>query len=357
MLSLEQRIDAFHTLGMFLSQYKDEKEDKVLEKLNKHFLKEYRICIKDAELFNHWFTEENLHFALEEWSKALRTEQLQAWTIDYDMNFFEHDRQPKTVAIIMAGNIPLVGFHDLLSVLISGHKALIKPSSDDAKLIPFICQMLVALNREFASQIEFADGQLSNFDAVIATGSDNSSRYFDSYFGKYPHIIRKNRSSVALLSGDESPEQLERLGEDVFRFFGLGCRNVSKVYVPEDFNIQLIFESFYKYKSVGDHNKYGNNYDYNRAIFLMEHHDFLDNGFFILKENENLHAPVSVMHYERYTSIEMLQEKLTELEPQIQCLISEIPSLETAIPFGESQKPRLWDYADNIDTLAFLRSL
>ena len=162
---------------------------------------------------------------------------------------------------------------------------------------------------------------------------------------------------MALLSGDESPEQLERLGEDVFRFFGLGCRNVSKVYVPEDFNIQLIFESFYKYKSVGDHNKYGNNYDYNRAIFLMEHHDFLDNGFFILKENENLHAPVSVMHYERYTSIEMLQEKLTELEPQIQCLISEIPSLETAIPFGESQKPRLWDYADNIDTLAFLRSL
>lgn len=357
MLSLEQRIDAFHTLGLFLSQYKEEKEDKVLEKLNKHFLKEYRICIKDAELFNHWFTEENLHFALEEWSQALNQEQLQAWTIDYDSDYFEHDRGMKTVAIIMAGNIPLVGLHDLLSVLISGHKALIKPSSDDAKLIPFICQMLVAINREFAAQLEFADGQLTNFDAVIATGNDNSSRYFESYFGKYPHIIRKNRSSVGILSGDERQDELELLGEDVFRFFGLGCRNVSKVYVPEDYNIQQIFEAFYKFKSVGDHNKYGNNYDYNRAIYLMEHHDFLDNGFFIIKESSELHAPVSVLHYERYTDVTSLKEQLKEQESQIQCMVSSIDAFETAVPFGDSQKPKLWDYADNVDSLAFLRSL
>jgi len=357
MLSLEQSLEAFQILGRFISQYDDERVDEDLQKLNKHFLKEYRICIKDAELFNHWFTEENLHFALEEWSKALTKEQLEAWIIDYPRDYFEHDRGMKTIAIIMAGNIPLVGFHDLLSVLISGNKALIKPSSDDAKLIPFICQILVAINPEFAKQLEFAEGQMKNFDAVIATGSDNSSRYFESYFGKYPHIIRKNRSSVALLSGDESQAELEKLGEDVFRFFGLGCRNVSKVYVPQDFDIQKIFEAFYKYKYIGDHNKYGNNYDYNRAIFLMEHHDFLENGFFIIKENENLHAPVSVLHYERYQNLTSVKAKLEEQAEQIQCIVSEIEEIETAVPLGDSQKPRLWDYADNVDTLEFLRKL
>ncbi len=357
MLTLEERIDTFHLLGQFLSQYKEEKQDDKLLKLNKHFLKEYRICIQDASLFNHWFTEDNLHFALEEWSRALDRKNLEAWTRDYDADHFEHDRGMKTVAIIMAGNIPLVGFHDLLSVLISGHKALIKPSSDDAKLIPFICQILIAINREFAARLELADGQMKNFDAVIATGSDNSSRYFESYFGSYPHIIRKNRSSIALLKGDESKEELELLGEDVFRFFGLGCRNVSKVYVPEDFNIQQIFEAFFKYQYVGDHNKYGNNYDYNRAIYLMEHHDFLDNGFFILKESDQLHAPVSVMHYERFESLETVLKDLKEKEEQIQCIVSKIPGVESAVEFGNSQKPRLWDYADKVDTLRFLRSL
>lgn len=357
MLSLAQRIEAFDRLGRFMSQYKEDRPDPDLQKLNQYFLKEYRVCIKDAELFNHWFSEENLHFALQSWSEALSEEQLQAWTIDYDTDFFEHDRGAKTVAIIMAGNIPLVGFHDLLSVLIAGHRALVKPSSDDAKLIPFICQMLIAIDKEFASLIELADGQVKNFDAVIATGSNNSSRYFESYFGKYPNIIRKNRSSVAVLSGQESKEELELLGEDIFRYFGLGCRNVSKVYVPAEFEIQSLFEAFYKYSYVGDNNKYGNNYDYNRAIYLMEHHDFLENGFFIIKASENLHAPVAVLHYERYASLEDLKPKLDELSSEIQCLVSEIPDFDSSVSFGESQKPKLWDYADNVDTLAFLRSL
>lgn len=357
MLSLEQRIKAFEILGRFISQTKDARADEDLQKLNRHFLKEYHTCIQDAALFNHWFTPENLDFALGEWSNALNPDQLQAWLIDYDSDYFDHDREQKTVAIIMAGNIPLVGFHDLLSVLISGHKALIKPSSDDAKLIPFICQMLVAINPEFAKQMAFAEGQMKNFDAVIATGSDNSARYFESYFGKYPHIIRKNRSSVAVLSGEESVEDLELLGEDIFRFFGLGCRNVSKVYVPQDFKIQRLFEAFYKFKYVGDHNKYGNNYDYNRAIYLMEHHDFLENGFFIIKENEALHAPVSVLHYERYTDVADLKANLNQLESEIQCLVSKMETFDTAVALGESQKPRLWDYADNVDTLEFLRKL
>ncbi len=357
MLSLEQRINAFDQLGRFLSQFKEERSDQDLQKLNQYFLKEYHTVIKDAELFNHWFSEDNLHFALSEWSKALSREQLEAWTIDYDSDFFEHDRGPKTVAVIMAGNIPLVGLHDLISVLIAGHKALVKPSSDDAKLIPFIAQLLVAIDREFANLIELADGNLKNFDGVIATGSNNSSRYFESYFGKYPHIIRKNRSSVAVLQGDESKAQLEALGEDIFRYFGLGCRNVSKAYVPVDFDVQRLFDAFFKFQPVSDNAKYGNNYDYNRAIYLMEHHDFLENGFFIIKEDERLHAPVSVLHLERYKDLGELQAELADQAAEIQVIVSEAQEFEQAVGFGQSQRPRLWDYADNIDTLAFLRSL
>jgi hypothetical protein len=357
MLTLEQRIDSLDTLGRFLSQFKEARADADLQKLNKFFLKEYHIVIKDAELFNHWFSEDNLHFALAEWSKALTREQLEAWVIDYEPELFEKDKDAKTIAIIMAGNIPLVGLHDLISILITGHIALIKPSSDDAKLIPFICQMLVAVEKKFAKQLKLADGQLKDFDAVIATGSNNSSRYFESYFGKYPHIIRKTRGSVAILTGDESKEELELLGEDIFRYFGLGCRNVSKAYVPVGYDVQKLFEAFFKFKPIADNSKYGNNYDYNRAIYLMEHQDFLENGFFIIKNDENLHAPVSVLHVEEYSSAQNIKEKISNQIEEIQCIVSESPLFETAIPFGESQKPRLWDYADNVDTLSFLQSV
>lgn len=357
MLSLQQRINSFDILGRFLSQFKEDRSDADLQKLNQYFLKEYRTVIKDAELFNHWFSEDNLEFALTEWSQALSRDQLEAWTSRYEADFFEHDRHEKKVAIIMAGNIPLVGLHDLVSVLIAGHKALVKPSSDDAKLIPFLCQMLVAIHPDFAQLIELADGNLQNFDGVIATGSTNSSRYFESYFGKYPHIIRKNRSSVAVLDGSESQGQLELLGEDIFRYFGLGCRNVSKAYIPKDFDIQRLFEAFYKFQPVGDNAKYGNNYDYNRAIYLMEHHDFFENGFFIIKEDERIHAPVSVLHVERYESIDTVKFELKEKAEDLQVIVSEAPQLEEAVGFGESQRPKLWDYADNVDTLAFLRSL
>jgi hypothetical protein len=357
MLSFEQRIAAFEKLGRFLSQYKEARTDEDLQKMNQFFLKEYHTVIKDAELFNHWFSEENLHFALEQWSQALSEEQLQAWVIDYEKDYFRPQTKAKTVAIIMAGNIPLVGLHDLISVLISGHKALIKPSSDDAKLIPFVLQMLVAIEKDFAYSLSIAENKMENFDAVIATGSNNSSRYFDHYFGKYPHIIRKNRSSVAILEGDESDEELRAFGEDIFRYFGLGCRNVSKAYVPKDFDVQRFFEAFFPFKSVGDNNKYGNNYDYNRAIFLMEHIDFLENGFFIIKEDQALHAPVSVLNVERYEDINLVSKDLEQYSEDLQCIVSKAEFLDTAVPFGESQKPRLWDYADNVDTLEFLHRL
>ena len=357
MLSLEQRIAAFEKLGRFLSQYKEARTDEDLQKLNKFFLKEYHTVIKDAELFNHWFSEDNLHFALEQWSLALSEEQLQAWVIDYEEEYFSPRTEAKTIAIIMAGNIPLVGLHDLISVLLAGHKALIKPSSDDAKLIPFVLQMLVAIEKDFAHSLSIAENKMENFDAVIATGSNNSSRYFDHYFGKYPHIIRRNRSSVAILEGDESDEELQALGEDIFRYFGLGCRNVSKAYVPKDFDIQRLFKAFFPFEAVANNNKYGNNYDYNRAIYLMEHIDFLENGFFIIKEDKALHAPVSVLNIERYEDIKMVKKDLEQYTDDLQCIVGKAESLDTAVPFGESQKPKLWDYADNVDTLEFLHRL
>lgn len=356
MFDVQERINAFATLGKFLSQYDKESPAAELGKLNKFFLEEYRQNIEQAGLYNNWFTRENLEHALQQWSEALRKEELQGWVQRYPEDYFQH-RGEKNIAIIMAGNIPLVGFHDFLSVLMSGHKVLAKPSSDDDKLLPFIAQVLVAIDKRFASLISFADGRIQNFDAIIATGSDNSARYFDYYFGKYPNIIRKNRSSVAVLDGSESEEELQKLGEDVFRYFGLGCRNVSKLYLPTGFDVDRIFKAFYPFKDVIQNKKYGNNYDYNRAIYLLEKQDFLENGFLILKQSEALHAPVSVLHYEFYDDAEKLRSTLQQAEPQLQCVVAGHDFLEDRITPGQTQKPHLWDYADKVDTLEFLHKL
>lgn len=256
----------------------------------------------------------------------------------------------------MAGNIPLVGFHDLISVLITGHRALAKPSSDDDKLLPYIAQVLVAINRSFAEQMSFADGKIRDFDAVIATGSNNSARYFDYYFRKYPNIIRKNRSSVAILTGAESEDELRDLGHDIFRYFGLGCRNVSKLYLPEGYDLDKLFHAFYQYKEVINNQKYGNNYDYNRAIYMMENHDFLENGFMIIKENESFHAPVSVVHYENYTSLNAADQNLQSQSKQLQCIVSSSDKVTGGISLGTTQMPQLWDYADKVDTIEFLQT-
>lgn len=351
-----ERIAAFDQLGRFMSQYKDARKDDNLEKLNDYFLDGFRESIKQAGLFNNWFTRENVEFALREWSEALTAENLKEWIGRYPDDHFQNDAS-KTIAIIMAGNIPLVGFHDFLSVLLSGQKVLVKPSSDDDKLLPFLAQVLVAIDKRFAERITFAEGKIREFDAVIATGSNNSARYFEYYFGKYPHVIRKNRSSVAVLDGNESEEELQKLGEDVFRYFGLGCRNTSKVYLPEGYDLDKLFGAFFPFKNVIENKKYGNNYDYNRAIYMMEKHDFLENGFLIIKKNESFHAPVAVLHYENYHSLEKVESELTAKEEQLQCVVSENATITGSIPLGTSQKPRLWDYADKVDTIKFLRSV
>jgi hypothetical protein len=264
--------------------------------------------------------------------------------------------QPKTVGLILAGNIPLVGFHDFLSVVVSGHKVLVKTSSNDQKLLPFLANYLISVNSELENHIKFTERKLENFDAVIATGSNNTARYFEFYFKDKPSIIRKNRNSVAILTGNESHEDLVNLGEDIFRYFGLGCRNVSKLYVPKDYNFENFFKAIYEYKDVIFYEKYSNNYDYNKAVFLMSNFKLLDNEFLTIKEDTSYSSPISSVFYEYYEDLNEIKSRLKNDADQIQCIVSK-DAIENSILFGQTQKPNLWDYADNVDTLVFLQQI
>lgn len=303
---------------------------------------------------NGWFTLENIQFALQKWSEALSEENLNQWISKYD---FENKafKNEKTVAIIMAGNVPLVGFHDFISVLITGHRVLAKLSSNDNVLIPFLTEKLISLEPEFKNHISFTEEKLTGFDAVIATGSNNTSRYFDYYFGKYPHIIRKNRNSVAVLTGNETEEDLNLLADDIFRYFGLGCRNVSKLYVPEDYDFERFFKAIYHWKDIIHNHKYINNYDYNKAVYLMDELPLLDNGFLLLKEDSGFSSPIAVVFYEKYSALSDLKNVLEENSDALQCVVSK--NIPNALSFGKTQSPELWDYADGVDTIDFLLGL
>jgi len=305
-----------------------------------------------ANANNGWFTEDNLRFACKSWSVALSEENLKQWLSAYTIK----TKDPKIVAIVMAGNVPLVGFHDFLSVLISGNKVVAKLSSNDKHLLPYLAEQLISIEAGFKDHIYFTEGKLENFDAVIATGSNNTARYFDYYFGKYPNIIRKNRNSVAVLSGTETTEQLESLADDIFRYFGLGCRNVSKIYIPKDYDFDPFFNAMFSWKHIINDHKYINNYDYNKAVYLMSLFKILDNEFLLLKEDKGFSSPISVVFYEYYDSPERLAEHISENEENIQCVISE-QALDKVTPFGKAQTPNLWNYADGTDTLEFLYKL
>jgi hypothetical protein len=254
----------------------------------------------------------------------------------------------------MAGNIPLVGFHDFISVLISGNKILVKQSSNDQKLLPIIAEYLVQLEPGFASKIEFTPDRLINFDAVIATGSNNTARYFEYYFKDKPSIIRKNRNSVAVLTGNESESELKLLSEDIFRYFGLGCRNVSKLYVPKDYNFDPFFKAILPWADLMKHAKYANNYDYNKAVYLMSEFKLLENGFLMLKGDNSFGSPIATLFYEVYEDLENLKKTLEANKENLQCIVSN-NVLQSEIEFGQTQHPRLWDYADNVNTLDFLK--
>ncbi len=347
-MSTQQRIEAFVQLGHFLEHFAVEKpwvdyKDGVSQQDHEEFSK----VIEAVKHHNGWFTPEMVRKSLAGIRTWLKKEILEAWLMNY-----RFPEQNKTVAVIMAGNIPLVGFHDVLCVLLSGNKLMAKFSGDDDVLMPLILGYLSQIEPAFDDLIRIADQRMTSFDAVIATGSNNSARYFESYFAKYPHIIRKNRTSVAVLNGNESEEELKLLGHDVFDFYGLGCRNVTKVYVPEGYDLNKIFGAFYEFKEVVNHKKYANNYDYHKAIFLMNQDELIENGFILLKEDKSVFSPIGMLNYEYYADIKSVLKELDSQKESIQCIVG-----KGYVEFGNAQEPKVDDYADGVDTMMFLSKL
>jgi len=333
-MNIERRIKAFSALGKRLRHLKEDDFDNLADK---------------AASENRWFTKQNVRMAWQSIAGMLQEDSLQQWVSPYALSDKEN-----TVAIVMAGNIPLVGFHDFLSVLISGDSVQIKASSKDSVLIRYLADLLMEIEPDFRSRIIFTE-RLQNFDAIIATGSDNTSRYFEYYFKKYPHIIRKNRTSSALLTGRETEEEFKQLGVDVFSYFGLGCRNVSKLFVPTGYDFSPLLKSWETFSDLGNHHKYHNNYDYQKSIMLINLVPFLDNGFVMVTESEKTVSPISVVFYEYYANEKDLKDRISAMDDKLQCIVGKI--YPATVSFGSAQHPTLQDYADNVDTLAFLNTL
>ena len=335
LMDLQRRINAFKKIGDYL------REDFFLDQQER---------INEVVVKNPWFTKSNIVSAVDAWVDKLNFEMLDAWLAPYKL---DHIEAPKNILIVMAGNIPLVGFHDFLTVLILGHRVVLKMSSKDNILIKLIIEELIKIDVSFKERIIFIDDYKNKeFDAVIATGNDNSVRYFSYYFKDLKKIIRKSRTSVALLYGTESSVQLKGLADDVFSYFGLGCRNISKVFLPKGYDLNKLFDAFYDYRSVIQHTKYSNNYDYHKTICLMGGSKLIENGFLLMKEDSSLFSPVAMLYYEYYDVIDTVEEFLDKNSDNIQCVVS-----SKHIDFGYAQRPNLWDYADGIDTVEFLRLL
>ncbi|MBK7133865.1 MAG: acyl-CoA reductase [Bacteroidales bacterium] len=342
-MDLNERIKSFAELGETLRQilsdgYAGNGRDRSLHINN---------IINNQHLTNPWFTPANVRSALNAIADKLTEENLIHWTNSYPQ--LKEKTKPVSAGVIMAGNIPLVGFHDFLSVLITGNKLIAKTSSKDSELLIYISKLLCELNPEFGNKIVFTDEPLKGFDVVIATGSDNSSRYFEYYFGKYPNIIRKNRNSIAILEGDEPDKQLEALGTDIFSYFGLGCRNVSKIYLPSGYDLSIFTNRWKSFSDFISHQKYANNYDFNKAVYIVNKEKFFDTGFLLMKEENKLSSPVSVLHYEYYNSLNDVIKQTELMKENIQCIVG-----KHHIQFGQAQSPDLWDYADGTDTIEFL---
>lgn len=307
--------------------------------------------LQNSSNYNAWFTTAEVERAVNALRNMLNNTDLEKWFADIKIN-----PTPKKVGLILAGNIPLVGFHDVISVLATGNIALIKLSSSDNKLMPALLEELIKIEPLLADRIQYVE-RLQDFDAIIATGSNNTSRYFDYYFGKVPNIIRRNRNSVAVITGNETKQQIAALGHDIFDYFGLGCRNVSKIFIPENYDIAAFFEPLQDFQPIINHFKFNNNYDYNKSIYLVNMVPHFDNGFILLKEDEGLSSPLAVLYYQRYQQLDEVKEILEQQKDQIQCIVSAAEGLDNTLEFGQSQQPRLWDYADNVDTIKFLNAL
>ncbi len=330
-MDLSARIQAFAELGNRIAAMPDD-------------LKE---IVYKTEMYNPWFTEQFCTLMLGSFrDHYLDKNKLAAWTAAYP----DLPEKDKTIGLVLAGNVPFVGMHDLLCVLMSGNKAEVKLSSKDTFFFPWMQQQLVKINNAFNDRIVFTE-KLTHFDAVIATGSNNSARYFDYYFGKYPHIIRKNRTSVAVLTGEESEAALKELGKDIFYYYGLGCRNVSKIFLPAGFEPEKLFRIWEDFRYVADNTKYKNNYDYNRTLLLLNQTPHLANDFFMLVETDQLFSPLAEIYFEYYADVDALFTKINAAGESLQCVVA---AAEGNTPFGQSQFPQITDYADHVDTMEFL---
>jgi hypothetical protein len=332
-MNLQQRIVLLSRLGEYILQDNDN----------------WQIAKQKANLQNSWFTPGFIDLATRTIAREfLQQEKLTAWARQYEIP--AENTAPKNVGIIMAGNIPLVGFHDFLCVFITGHRQTIKPSSKDDVLIKHLVQQLHEWDEATRPLIAFSE-MLKNCDAYIATGSNNSARYFEYYFSKYPHIIRRNRTSVAILTGNETADELDKLADDVYQYFGLGCRNVTKLYVPEQYDFIPLLDAFKKYDHLIDLHKYKNNYDYILAVLILNKQFYMTNQSILLNENKELFSPISQLNFEYYKKDEQPETALST-NADVQCIVG-----KNHIPFGQAQHPSLTDYADGVDVMKFLLEL
>ena len=299
-----------------------------------------------AERKNGWFTREFILKSIQ----AIADNYLDENALQLFSERFSATNQPRTIGVVMAGNIPLVGFHDFLCVFLSPHRLAFKCSSKDDVLLPAMVQYLKSINPDIMKEVEQKE-MLKNCDAYLATGSNHTAKVFKSYFGKYPHIIRPNKTSVAVLSGQETEEELSLLADDVYQYFGLGCRNVTKIFVPDDYPFEPLLQAFRKYDHLKDHNKYRNNLDYQLALYILNNQYYMSNDSVLLIEHESIFSAVSVLHYSYYSNHDTLIDALQN-NPNIQTIVG-----QGFTSFGAAQHPGISDFADGIDTVEFLNSL
>lgn len=341
-MSRENKISGLCELSLYIKNFSDKKAENYNADDER-----FSALLRKSEIENPWFTIENQKFALKQWADLLTPENIGNWLSTYKTAI-----NSKRVGLILAGNIPMVGFHDVISVVLSNHIPVIKLSSKDKRMLPFLLEKW----NEFSNgtvQYEFAE-RLENFDAVIATGSNNTARYLEYYFKDSLSIIRKNRTSIAVLKGDETDAELQLLAEDIFRYYGLGCRNVTRLFIPDDFVIDRLFENFLNFKEVINHNKYANNYEYNRAVYLLNQERFWDNNFVMLKEDEALFSPLSVINFSRYSTLDEVQNFIRNNGENVQAIVAKSELGLDSIGLGEAQNPGLDTYADHVDTMRFL---
>ncbi len=344
---IAERIDSFERLGDWLgsalSTVKTDEEGVL------------GTALVQAERENPWFTQESQMQSLVAIQSWLKKDVLNKWSQHYHLS---EPALKKKIAVIMAGNIPMVNFHDFLSVLMTGHQFYGKLSAQDRVLLPVFAGILVKIDYRWSEMISFTEGRMEAFDAVIATGSNNTARYFQYYFSKYPHIIRKNRNSLAVITGEESDQELQALYQDIFQYYGMGCRNVSMVMIPQGYNLPGLFDKWENMPLPTDHYKYKNNYDYYRSIYLVNSQPFLDTGYVSVLRSDSLASPLSVVHYQEYSNFSEVEAFAEKNQSEIQCIVSKAPIKGfLVLPPGDAQQPGIRDYPDGVDIVEFLLAL